>query len=863
MSVVRADGNPSTTAGPIACSFDQRSGRFDYRHGPTAPAPGPLRAPRLGSLKGVPPSGVGTIRDRPRAEGLAIVTDGLRIAGCTITSVSRIPESRLLETSFRRHHPTSPFFTVTVDNDWYVIAQRSQDPSNPVLQDASVGLLTLQSLRADEALPRDVLFQWDELGSIRLATPLVVARLLEARDDVDVLIVLAPWMEVHGALDALARSASEVGWAVVPKRLRAIESSEETSKTHLGLTIGGLAEGVIETDLLVDGVLSWDVLAFARSGGSALDWLHDRMAKATQDGELSAMTLQHGGPLDRWLDVAASIFPTALCSEPGQNVGPWNLDERPLRQQGPLLACADGPLLTTNHRDHDASSPWLLKGPDGRRSPGRLSANTLAAALWKDRTERLQAEQRSFTGPRWFEGSRITHQIPFTSKSRRLVRLDAVADAADVTSPFARADGVPSERLAWLRDAVTVHGHPSGTVEWEAIKTLSASLPVTSRSGDIALGESGLPERRPITPGVDIVGHLRSMSGLGTAGRRIVEALRGSDVPVSAIDLPMSLNRSRLDFPVENELRHPVMIAAMNGDVMAATRRAVGRRAFDRRYVIGQWAWETEDLPLSHQRGFPYVQEIWAYSTYVADVLRRYAPEHVPVAVVPPALERPSPDPTVGRHDFGLDERLMFLFIFDYTSTISRKNPIGLIDAYREAFTEKAGAQLVLKSINANIKPDDAERVRLAASGRSDIVLLDGFLPRPAGDALLAACDVYVSLHRSEGLGLTMAEAMLLGKPVVATGYGGNLDFMSPQSALIVASPRTTAESDDPPYLAGTTWSEPDLAAAAEGLRCIADSQPLRHTMGARGESTASSWFSVDRVRELMVDRIDRVGGVR
>ena len=127
----------------------------------------------------------------------------------------------------------------------------------------------------------------------------------------------------------------------------------------------------------------------------------------------------------------------------------------------------------------------------------------------------------------------------------------------------------------------------------------------------------------------------------------------------------------------------------------------------------------------------------------------------------------------------------------------------------------------MLKSINGDARLSELERLRRAAAHRSDIVIRDGYVSADEKNALLAACDCYVSLHRAEGLGLTLAEAMALGKPVIATGYSGNRHFMTDENSFLVDYRLTNASGDCGPYPPGARWAEPDLNHAAQLMRTV------------------------------------------
>lgn len=205
-------------------------------------------------------------------------------------------------------------------------------------------------------------------------------------------------------------------------------------------------------------------------------------------------------------------------------------------------------LLTTNHAGQDLERPWLLRGQDDHRSPGLLSEDEVVRAIWESHRRSVIAARQSLGRLPGFEGGRVTATIPFSPDSRALLR-KAMAESTDelLRSPFARSTALASERLAWLRDAAVVHVASLGPDEFTAIIALGDRLPdselVHQRPGRVAM----FPERPSAAPGVDVVGHLRSTSGLGTAGRRIVKALRSTALAVSACDISMSLNRSVLD----------------------------------------------------------------------------------------------------------------------------------------------------------------------------------------------------------------------------------------------------------------------------------------------------------------------------
>jgi glycosyltransferase involved in cell wall biosynthesis len=216
------------------------------------------------------------------------------------------------------------------------------------------------------------------------------------------------------------------------------------------------------------------------------------------------------------------------------------------------------------------------------------------------------------------------------------------------------------------------------------------------------------------------------------------------------------------------------------------------------------------------------VDEVWVASEFGRACLDQVSP--VPVVKMPLPVVAPDP-PTVGRAHFGLPERaFIFLFMFDVSSQTERKNPRAVVRAFRQADLAHEQAVLVLKYSNTAYDPEAVRLLREEAEGLN-VVLLDGYMERTELAALLSVADCYVSLHRAEGFGLTMAEAMRLGKPVIATAYSGNMDFMTPDTAYLVDHRIVPIVRDYGPYLRGFVWADPDVEHAARLMRDVVENR--------------------------------------
>jgi glycosyltransferase involved in cell wall biosynthesis len=228
--------------------------------------------------------------------------------------------------------------------------------------------------------------------------------------------------------------------------------------------------------------------------------------------------------------------------------------------------------------------------------------------------------------------------------------------------------------------------------------------------------------------------------------------------------------------------------------------------------------------------------------------------EYVPLPVHAPVI-----DASLTRQRFGIDERFMFLFVFDFMSVMKRKNPLGLIEAFTSAFAEGEGPQLVIKGINGDKRPAEHALLSEVVAQRSDITLIDEYFTREETSTLISMANAYVSLHRSEGLGLTISEAMTLGVPVIATGYSGNMDFMQTGNSLLVPGTRVLVGDGAEGYSPTATWMEPDVSQAAKYMRYVYENEEKAREMGKCGQPDIVSSLSTERCGAIMKNRLEDI----
>ena len=408
-------------------------------------------------------------------------------------------------------------------------------------------------------------------------------------------------------------------------------------------------------------------------------------------------------------------------------------------------------------------------------------------------------------------------------------------------------------RLAWKARNVL---RPMTSLEFRArMRTalLNRAYPVQASIAPLLPAGAGpRPEDagRSRPAGVTVIGYVKAESGVGEAARATLRALATTDIPHSLIDYRTG-NVSRMgemvDEALASGLQHAVSLLHINADQLPLARTFLGEEPFTSTYRIGYWNWELENFPAQWHGAFGHVDEVWVPSTFCQRAIAAVSP--VPVLVMPLSVDVPA-ESRPDRSRFGLpNDAVVFLAMADMMSIAGRKNPFAAVEAFAAAFghTARGHTPEVLMVVKiANPDRDAAAHARLQALAAScpGIRLFGESLDRPALNTLLDSIDCFVSLHRSEGYGLVIAEAMARGKVVIATGWSGNMDFMSTANSLPVDYCLVTLDTDHGPYARGERWAEPDLHDAAAKLRLVAGDATLRQRLGARARQDCAAQLS-------------------
>jgi hypothetical protein len=379
----------------------------------------------------------------------------------------------------------------------------------------------------------------------------------------------------------------------------------------------------------------------------------------------------------------------------------------------------------------------------------------------------------------------------------------------------------------------------------------------------IALNRQGRTAPQ-LVPGLNLIGFAFGEFGLGESLRAFAGSCVLGEIPFIVRDVDMRVRARQADQSVaahiSRELQYRCSLFCLNPDMMQPVLPLAASTSAAGGCVVGYWYWELEDLPREWDYALETVDEIWVATDFVAGAMRRSTTK--PVVKIPPPIEVKL-SRAYSRSDFGLPEdRFLFLFSFDFNSFVKRKNPDGTIAAFKRAFgTSRRDVGLVIKSINGGHRPERMRALQEVIAGDDRIIIKDEFLSRDQVSGLESVVDAFVSLHRGEGLGLGLAESMYLGKPVIATAYSGNLEFMNRENSCLVDYELIAVRKGD--YLYDDErfrWADPDIGHAAHYMLRVAGDAEFRNRIASRGQHDVRSRFTPAATATLLRRRLLELG---
>jgi FkbM family methyltransferase len=762
---------------------------------------------------------------------------------CTVVARNYLPAARVLARSYLRHHPEHRFVVAVIDADR---DERTEQDGVLVVGPHAF------DLGEDDYLRMATAYSVTELATA--VKPYLLRRL---RAETDVVTYLDPDIEVFAPMPELVELARRHGIVLTPHFLTPLPRDGKEPD---------------EAVIMGTGIFNLGFVAVGPGSAPFLDFWAERLRHdAIVAPEQQLFTDQ------RWVDQVPALFDHHVLRDPAFNVAYWNLHEREVtRDADDPPRVGDAPLRFFHFSGYRPEKPWLLTYHCARKPRILLSAHPALRSLCDGYGKALQANGYAETLDAIPYGfAKMADGTELTRSMRRLFRDEWVTAErrGEQPPPHAFGPDLGEGFRRWLISPATPDQAGAGLSRWSmavwlARTDLQLAFPNpcgkdaeafrywcrSSGPAEKVLAEWALPEEPPglRSPddefGVNILGYLTAELGLGEMGRIVHDAIERAGVPVVSVVEERSLsNRTGLARPgTLGHPRFPVSLLCVNADqtqLILDNHPDVGHH----RYRIGLWAWELEDFPEWLHEAFRMVDEVWTVSEFCREAIARHSP--VPVRAIPVPVRDPG---NAQRPERAPGDPVRFLFAFDFNSIGERKNPWGLVDAFQRAFPDRDDVRLVIKAINGRLNPHAAERLRIKIADDPRIELLERYLSVAELHELYASSTCYVSLHRSEGFGLTVAEAMARGLPVIATDYSGTAEFLTADTGWPIPYRMVPVGEGNYPYHAGAVWADPDLRAAAAAMREVADNPDeaarrgraaREHILRTRSMDAAAEWL--------------------
>jgi glycosyltransferase involved in cell wall biosynthesis len=538
----------------------------------------------------------------------------------------------------------------------------------------------------------------------------------------------------------------------------------------------------------------------------------------------------------KWIDLTPGLFAgVSILRHDGYNVAYWNLRQRTVAEAGGNFAVNGQPLRFFHFSGFNPAIPSRPSAHDPRLTFADVGD---ARRLFKEYgAEVRKAGSASFRKAGYSYGT-FADGTPIAAASRVAYRNSLELQEAAGADPFQRP-----ELFNGLRDASPPLSARLGLASYRFLSRARPLVLLFPRSFRTSLRERLLGMRKKkavvragkqLQPGLNIAGYFDHESGVGESARLCRNACETVGLAGHLIDVDKRGGAAQ-------QAVHTASIFHVNADQLLIVRDRLPHLFDSGAYNIGCWHWELPELPDDWIASAAPLHEIWAPSAFIQSAIGRKVTipvVHMPHGIEVTEIEACSPE------ELGVPRgRFTFLCMFDFNSVMERKNPRGAAEAFRRAFAADSSAALLIKTSNADRHPAEFAELQDAVRGIPNVHLVDKLLSRAKVNGLIASCDAVVSLHRSEGFGLILAEAMYLGKAVVATGWSGNIDFMNAGNSCPVGYELVKLQRPYAGYIFGE-WAEPDLDHAAYLMRRLVDDAAWRMQLSARGRDTIHSHFS-------------------
>lgn len=794
----------------------------------------------------------------------------LLIEACTIIASNYIAQARVLGSSLDATNPGSRLRVLVVDDP-----DRSSG-SLPGKSPPNIEFVYPEDLDLDRETFLEMAASYGPLELCTAAKPWLLRFLLD--NGVTSALYLDPDIKVFGPLGDLADRAAEHELVLTPHVLEIFPDDDKRPS---------------ENDILAAGIYNLGFIGVGTKSYEFIEWWSARLLRDCIVDPVNSNFVDQ-----RWIDMAPVLFDTYICTDPAVNVAYWNLHERALELAAGGF-CVDGrPLKFFHFSGYDPDSPHLLTKHHTHQSRILMSEHQVAEAICDQYARDLKdcgsdlAKLQNYGFERTPSGIKIDHAMrriyraalkhsdstgaekppnPFSDQSWRFVdwlNESAGNGARDEISRYLR--GLWEMRSDLQRSYPDLSGPDAAMyVAWARLTSMKdesidpALVPGSSElQSEPFAAWPVFAEPGQLRRGVNLVGYLDAELGVGEIARLALRALEAGTIDCATMTQELSTHRREAPFSNRKGQfgEFDTNLVCVNADLFPEFAHSVGPNFFDSRYTIGLWWWELEKLPPIFRQSFELVDEIWCGSDHVLEAISRASDKPVYKIILPLGILGES---AACRARLRGESPFTFLFSFDFFSGVNRKNPASLIDAYTAAFSPQEDTRLIIKTINGNAHLPEFESLKRHARDRDDIEFIDGYLYSDENLSLIESADCYVSLHRAEGLGLPIAEAMARGTPVIATGYSGNLEFTTAETALLVPYTLTDIPPGSGPYPAGLKWAEPDTDAAARLMREVFEDPDGAQARAETARRHLAMNFSLERSALSFRTRLEAIRRLR
>ncbi len=369
------------------------------------------------------------------------------------------------------------------------------------------------------------------------------------------------------------------------------------------------------------------------------------------------------------------------------------------------------------------------------------------------------------------------------------------------------------------------------------------------------------PYKRGFYPhGINLVGDIRAETGLGQSMRILAGIMENSNIPfdIKQIDLHGNLehNDNTWEHKIADRVKYDINVINWIPETWAADYNAADSSLLNCRYNIAYWLWELEEFPDRWLSCIKTVDEIWTPSEFISNSIRKKTDK--PVITVPYVIKAAKNDYYDRKHFSLPPDKFLFLTMYDFISISERKNPSAVIDAYIKAFpVENKDVGLVIKVNHAEEKR--LEKLKIRLKDYKNVYFITNNLTRLEVDSLLYVSDVLVSLHRSEGFGLPLAEAMALGKPVISTNWSASTEFMDESSACLVDYRLINLKKTIGPYEKGNRWADADTEHAAYYMKRLCENKEYREKIGENARKRIEENLTYEFTAGIMKSRLKEI----